>query len=192
MGSILEERVSLKGAKEPFNFFLLECDPTTAGVSECTCMPDYLLCNKDQPQLVGTCMTGIASFLPANQRPSVDDSLYHGRMAGQQLQSPELVVFQENRLSLHTGIINNIRDITRLAFARGLIPDGVSRNITDTQSHAEKTDLLLRELESRIRNNRRALTQFVDLLRESDAACYAIHITAISMFCTVASDAVGF
>ena len=35
MGSILEERVGLKGAKEPFNFFLLECDPTTAGVSEC-------------------------------------------------------------------------------------------------------------------------------------------------------------
>ena len=35
VGSILEERVGLKGAKEPFNFFLLECDPTTAGVSEC-------------------------------------------------------------------------------------------------------------------------------------------------------------
>ena len=35
MGSILEERVGLKGAKEPFNYFLLECDPTTAGVSEC-------------------------------------------------------------------------------------------------------------------------------------------------------------
>ena len=47
VGSILEERVGLKGAKEPFNFFLLECDPTTAGVSECTCMSDSLLCNKD-------------------------------------------------------------------------------------------------------------------------------------------------
>ena len=137
-------------------------------------------------------MTGIASFLPANQRPSVDDSLYHGRMVGQQLHSPELVVFQEKRLFLHIGIINNIQGIARRAFARGLIPDGVSRNITDTQSHAEKTDLLLRELESRIRIDRTVLTQFIDVLRESDAACYATLMSTISTFCTVASDAVGF
>ena len=37
------EKVNLKGAKEPFNFFLIECDPTTAGVMcvhvhGCVCM----------------------------------------------------------------------------------------------------------------------------------------------------------
>ena len=122
------------------------------------------------------------TFFPsANLRPSVG-----------QLQSPELRVFQEKRLFLHVGIINNIRGIARRAFARGLIPDGVSRNITDTQSHDEKTDLLLRELESRIRIDRTVLTQFIDVLRESDAACYATLMSTISTFCTVASDAVGF
>ena len=118
---------------------------------------------------------------PANLQPSWG-----------QLQSPELRVFQEKRLFLHIGIINNVRDIALRAFARGLIPDGVSRNITDTQSQVEKTDLLLRELESRIKIDRTVLTQFVDVLRESDAACYAPLMSTISTFCTVASDAVRF
>ena len=130
-------------------------------------------------------MTGIASFLPANQRPSVDDSLYHGRMAGQQLHSPELMVFKEKRLILHVGIKNSIQDIARQALARGLIPDGVKTTITDTLNHlsaGSRTDLLLDELESRIRIDPMILTKFVEVLMESDPACYATLIRTISTF----------
>ena len=129
-------------------------------------------------------------FLPPdNQRPSV-----------QQQQSPELVVFQEKRLILHTGILNNIQDIARRAFARSLIPGGVSRIITDTLNHLtadERTDQLLKELESRVKIDPAVLMKFVDVLRDSDAACYSTLITTISKFCAVACslislDAAGF
>ena len=129
-------------------------------------------------------MTSIASFLPANQRPSVDDSLYHGRMAGQQ-QAPELTVFQENRVIIRTGILNNVQDIAHRALARGLIPGGVNTTITDTLNHlsaGSRTDLLLNELESRIRINPMILTKFVEVLMESDPACYATLIRTISKF----------
>ena len=34
VGSMLEECVSLKGAKKPYNFFMMICGPTIAGVGE--------------------------------------------------------------------------------------------------------------------------------------------------------------
>ena len=100
------------------------------------------------------------------------------------------MVFQDKRLILHTGILNNIQDIARRAFARSLIPGGVRRSITDTLNHStadERTDQLLNELESRVKNDPAVLMQFVDVLRESDAACYSTIITTISKFCAVAS-----
>ena len=51
VGSILEERVGLKGAKEPFNFFLLECDPTTAGVLNALVCQILCCVIKDSPSL---------------------------------------------------------------------------------------------------------------------------------------------
>ena len=30
--TMLEEKINLKGAKEPYNFFRIECDPATTGV----------------------------------------------------------------------------------------------------------------------------------------------------------------
>ena len=106
----------------------------------------------------------------------------------QQQQSHELRVFQEKRYILHIGILNNIQDIARRAFARSLIPDGVSRIMTDTLSHLtadERTDQLLKELESRIRVDPAVLMKFIDVLRDSDAACYATLINIISRFCTI-------
>ena len=121
----------------------------------------------------------VAILPPDNQRPSV-----------QQQQSPELRVFQEKRFILHTGILNNIQDIARRAFAWHLIPGGVSRIITDPFNHLttdERTDQLLKELESRVKIDPAVLMKFVDMLRESDAACYSTLISNISKFCTVAS-----
>ena len=105
-----------------------------------------------------------------------------------QQQSPELRVFQEKRLILHTGILNNIQDIARRAFAHSLIPGGVNRSITDTLNHLtadERTDQLLKELESRIRVDPAVLLKFVEVLRESDSACYATLISTIGKFCTI-------
>ena len=32
IGTMLEEKINLKGAKEPFNYFNIVCDPDTAGM----------------------------------------------------------------------------------------------------------------------------------------------------------------
>ena len=99
-------------------------------------------------------------------------------------------MFQENHLTLHTGILNNIRDIANRSFARGLIPGEVFRIITDPFTHLtadERTDQMLKELESRIRVDPAVLMKFVEVLRESGAACYANLFSIFRKFCTVAS-----
>ena len=105
----------------------------------------------------------------------------HGRKTGQQ-QSHELRVFQENYLTLHTGIRDNVQDLVRRSFSRDLLPDGVRRNITDTHDPQKKTDLLLSQLESSIKINPSVLMKFVDVLREADAVYYATLISPISKF----------
>ena len=92
-------------------------------------------------------------------------------------------MFQEKRSIIHRGILYNVQDIASRAFARHLLPDRVCRDITGLNQFTadQRTDLLLSELESRITVQAAALTQFLDVLNESDA-CYIPLVRAISEF----------
>ena len=98
-------------------------------------------------------------------------------------QSVELTVFQENRSIIHRGILNNVQDIAAHAFSRYLLPCSVFRDITEVYQFTadQRTDLLLSELESRITVQAAALTQFLDVLNESDD-CYIPLVRTISEF----------
>ena len=98
-------------------------------------------------------------------------------------QSVELTVFQEKRSVIHRGILYNVQDIASRAFTRHLLPDRVFRDITGLNQFTadQRTDLLLSELESRITVQAAALTQFLDVLKESDA-CYIPLVRTISEF----------
>ena len=99
-------------------------------------------------------------------------------------QSRELSVFLKKRSIIHKGILNNVQDIASRLFARHLIPDRVYGTVTgalDRLTAYERTDLLLSELESRITVQAAALTQFLDVLNESDA-CYIPLVRTISEF----------
>ena len=98
--------------------------------------------------------------------------------------SLELTVFLKKRSIIHKGIVNNVQDIASRLFARHLIPDRVHGTVTgalDRLTAYERTDLLLSELESRITVQAAALTQFLDVLNESDA-CYIPLVRTISEF----------
>lgn len=104
-----------------------------------------------------------------------------------QQQSPELMVFLKKRLTIRTKVLNNVHyDLAHEAYAKGLISKGVLRTVTDSRNNLTgdaRTDLFLDELESSIRTDPTALTQFLSVLGESDAAYYAILIRNISEFC---------
>ena len=102
-------------------------------------------------------------------------------------QSLELTVFLKKRSIIHKGILNNVQDIASRLFARHLIPDrvyGIVTGALDRLTAYERTDLLLSELESRISVQAAALTQFLDVLNESDA-CYIPLVRTISEFRTI-------
>ena len=110
-----------------------------------------------------------------------------GMTSCSQQRSPELMVFLEKQSDIHRLVSSTVQhNLAYRAFAKGLISETNKTTITDPLNRLtanERTNLFINELEARIKTDPTALTKFLNMLRESDAAYFSTLIRTISEFC---------